>query len=88
VKNRKLVRFASLLLVDGEQCARLGCMRVQLAESIPQSCSVLQCVAVCCSMLQCVAVCYSVLWCLAVRCSICSVLVSHQSYQYLISHIF
>ena len=33
-------------------------------------CSVLQCVAVCCSVLQCVAVCYSVLQCVAVCCSV------------------
>ena len=34
-----------------------------------QTCSVLQCVAVCCSVLQCVAVCCSVLQCVAVCCS-------------------
>ena len=35
-----------------------------------ESCSVLQCVAVCCSVLQCVAVCCSVLQCVAVCCSV------------------
>jgi len=33
----KLVRFASLLLVDGQSsCARLGCMRVLLVEGSQQ----------------------------------------------------
>ena len=38
--------------------------------NLRDTCSVLQCVAVCCSVLQCVAVCCSVLQCVAVCCSV------------------